>query len=134
VVVVPPFQAWYPRKNELSHQKVLVTLRFMYPWSGVGVAGVPSNTVVPLTLMLISPLAWSVSLMNVSLSWSNSLIENVVVSLLFMGALLVGFIAVVLMSFFSTVYVNPDRVVSPSAFVALNVNSQSPTLDASEPL
>jgi len=71
----------------------------MYPWSGVGVAGVPSKTVVPLTLMLISPLAWSVSLMNVWLSWSNSLIENVVVSLLFMGALLVGFIAVVLMLF-----------------------------------
>jgi len=95
---------------------------------------VPSKTVVPLTLMLISPLAWSVSLMNVSLSWSNSLIENIVVSLLFIGASFAGLITVVLMSFFSTVYVNPGRVLSPSSFVALNVNSQPPALVMSDPL
>jgi len=100
----------------------------------LGVAGVPSKTVTPLTLMLISPLAWSPSLGNVWLSWSRILTENIVVSLLFIGASFGGFIAVVLMSSFSTVYVNPGRVLTPSGFVALNVNSQPPALVMSEPL
>jgi len=32
------------------------------------------------------------------------------------------------------VYVNPGRVVSPSSFVALNVNSHPPALVMSDPL
>jgi len=37
-------------------------------------------------------------------------------------------------SSFSTVYVNPAMLVTPSGLVALNLNSQLPSVDASEPL
>jgi len=83
VVGVPPFHACCPRKKLLSHQNVFVTVLFRKPWSASGVLGVPSKTVVPLTLMLISPLAWSPSLGNVWLSWSRIFTENMVVLLLF---------------------------------------------------